>query len=67
VLIAALVARLPKADLLLSLALAVIGTVQVSFAESHMWVGGLHPLLALFVFVTAGLLLRRRVASCRGG
>jgi hypothetical protein len=39
----------------------------VSFAESHRWVGGLHPLLALFVLVTAGLLLRRRVAFYRSG
>jgi hypothetical protein len=67
VLICALVAWLPRRDILLSLGLAVVGTVQVSLAESHRWVGGLHPLLALFVFVTAGLLLRRRVASYRGG
>lgn len=65
VLICALVAWLPRRDLLLSLGLAVIGTVQVSLAQSHRWVGGLHPLLALFVFVTAGLLLRRRVAFYR--
>jgi hypothetical protein len=67
VLICALVAWLPRRDTLLSVALAVIGTVQVSFAESHRWVGGLHPLLALAVFVTAGVLVRRRVAFYRGG
>jgi hypothetical protein len=67
VLISALVAWLPRRDVLLSLGLAVVGTVQVSFAESHRWVGGLHPLLALFVLVTAGLLLRRRVAFYRSG
>ena len=67
VLISALVAWLPGRDILLSLGLAVIGTVQVSFAESHRWVGGLHPLLALVVLVTAALLVRRRVAFYRGG
>ena len=62
VLICALVAWLPRRDLLLSLGLAVIGTVQVSFAQGHRWVGGLHPLLALVVFITAGALIRRRLA-----
>ena len=62
VLIGALVAWLARRDVLLSLALAVIGTVQVRFAQGHRWVGGLHPLLALVVFITAGLLLRRRLA-----
>ena len=64
-LIAALVAWLPRRQLLLSLGLAVIGTAQVSFASAHMWVGGLHPLFALFVLITAGLLLRLRVAAYR--
>ena len=63
VLISALVAWLPRRDILLSLGLAVIGTVQVSFAEAHMWVGGLHPLFALVVFVTAGVIVRRRLAA----
>ena len=54
VLIAALVARLPRRDVLLSLALAVIGTVQIGFAQGHRWVGGLHPLLALVVFHHGG-------------
>lgn len=63
VLIAALVARLARRDVLLSLALAVIGTVQIGFAQGHEWVGGLHPMLALVVFITACLLLRRRVTA----
>ena len=62
VLICALVASLPRRDILLSLGLAVIGTVQIAFAQGHRWAGGLHPLLALVVFVTAGALVRRRVA-----
>jgi hypothetical protein len=62
VLICSLVAWLPRRDILLSLALAVIGTAQISFAEGHRWVGGLHPLFALLVLITAGLLVRRRLA-----
>ena len=61
VLIAALVAWLPRTDLLLSVVLAVVGTVQVAMAQGHRWVGGLHPLLALAVLITAGTLLRRRL------
>src|SRR4051812_1204093 len=49
VLILALVAWLPRTDLLLSLALAVLGTIQVLFASGEEWVGGLHPLFALVV------------------
>ena len=63
-LIAALVARLPRADVLMSLALAVLGTVQVTLASSEEWLGALHPLLALVVLILAGVLaqhgLRRR-------
>ena len=62
VLICALVGWLPRRDILLSLGLAVVGTVQVSLASAHRWVGGLHPLLALVVFITAGALVRRRLA-----
>jgi hypothetical protein len=47
----------------LSLGLAVIGTVQVSLAEAYRWVGGLHPLFALVVFVTAAVIVRRRLAA----
>jgi hypothetical protein len=46
---AALVAWLPWVDLALSLLLAVIGTAQVSLASENRWIGGLHPLLSLFV------------------
>jgi hypothetical protein len=63
VLICALVAWLPRRDILLSLGLAVIGTVQVSLAEAYRWVGGLHPLFALVVFVTAAVIVRRRLAA----
>jgi hypothetical protein len=58
-LVASLVARLPRNDLLLSLALAVVGTIQLALADSEKWVGGLHPLFAMFVLVLAGLIARR--------
>jgi hypothetical protein len=66
VLAAALVAWLPRRDIFLSLLLAAIGTVQVTLASAHRWVGGLHPLLALVVLSLAATLvsraLRRRTA-----
>ena len=59
VLVAALVAWLPWVDLVLSLLLAVLGTVQVALASEHGWVGGLHPLLALVVVGLAATLVLR--------
>jgi hypothetical protein len=51
--IAALVASLPRRDLVLSGLLAVIGTVQVTLAGEQRCVGGLHPLFALVVLALA--------------
>ena len=65
VFVAALVAWLPWRDLLLSLLLAVIGTVQVSLASEHRWVGGLHPLLALVVVGLAATLALRGLRRVR--
>jgi hypothetical protein len=59
VLLAALIAWLPRVDLVLSLLLAVTGTIQVSLANGHRWVGGLHPLLALAVLGLAATLALR--------
>ena len=59
VFVAALMAWLPWVDLVLSLLLAVLGTVQVALASEHDWVGGLHPLLALFVVGLAAALVLR--------
>jgi len=59
VLIAALLAWLPRTDLILSLLLAVIGTAQVALASGHRWVGAVHPLGALFVLTIATVLVRR--------
>ena len=65
VFLAALVAWLPWVDLVLSLLLAVIGTVQVSLASEHRWVGGLHPLLALVVLALAATLALRAIRRRR--
>jgi hypothetical protein len=63
--VTAIVAWLPRADLGLSLLLAVIGTVQVSLANGHRWVGGLHPLLALVVLTLAATLALRAIRRHR--
>ena len=65
VLIAALVAWRPRIDVLVALALAVIGTVQITLAQESKWVGALHPLLALVVLVLAGMLVRRGAPRTR--
>ena len=59
VFVAALVAWLPWVDIVLSLLLAVIGTVQVFLASEHGWVGGVHPVLALVVVGLAAMLVLR--------
>ena len=46
-------------DRRLALALAVLGTVQLSLASGHRWVGGLHPLFALVVLALAGAIAAR--------
>jgi hypothetical protein len=65
VLVAALVAWLPRTDLLLSLALAVLGTAQIALASAHGWTGGLHPLFALVVLTLAAWLIRRGLERVR--
>ena len=65
-LVVALVAWLPRAELLLSLALAVAGTIQIALASAHRWTGGLHPLGALVVLALATLVVRRDLALRRG-
>ena len=59
VLLAALVAWLPRRDVLLSLALVVVGTGQIALAAAHNWAGGLHPLGALIVLTLATVLAAR--------
>jgi hypothetical protein len=49
----ALVAWPPRTQIILSIALAVIGTVRASLADAHRWVGALHPLGALVVLIMA--------------
>jgi hypothetical protein len=59
ILLAALVAWLPRADLGLSLLMAVGGTVQLALSGADKWTGALHPLGALFVLALAVVLVRR--------
>jgi hypothetical protein len=61
ILVAALVAWLPRADLGLSLLMAVGGTVQLALSSADKWTGALHPLGALFVLVLAAVLVRRDI------
>lgn len=63
--VTAIVAWLPRAELGLSLLLALIGTVQVNLANGHRWVGGLHPLLALVVLTLASTLALRAIRRRR--
>ena len=57
--IVALVAWLPRADVGLSLLMALLGTVQLALADAHGWTGGLHPLGAMVVLVLAAAIVRR--------
>ena len=59
ILVAALVAWLPRADLGLSLLMAVGGTVQLALSSADAWTGALHPLGALFVLILGAVLARR--------
>ena len=55
----ALVAWLPRADVGLSLLMALLGTTQIALAQADGWTGALHPLGALLVLVLAAAILRR--------
>ena len=57
--IMALVAWLPRTDMLLSFLLVAIGTAQVVLAGAVEWIGALHPLFALVVLVLAAALAHR--------
>ncbi len=59
ILLTALIAWLPRIDLLLSFLVAIVGFVQAGLASAHQWVGGLHPLLALVVLGLASALALR--------
>ena len=64
-LLAALVAWLPRTDLILSLVLALVGTGQIALAEADKWAGGLHPLFALVVLALAGSIAQRGIRRQR--
>jgi hypothetical protein len=65
VFVTALAAWLPRRDVLLSLLLAIVGTVQAGLANAERWVGGLHPLLALVVLALATALAQRAIRRHR--
>lgn len=67
VLVAALVAWLSRPTLWLSLALAIVGTAQISLASATAWTGALHPLFALVVLALAAWLVRLDLASVPSG
>jgi hypothetical protein len=67
ILVAALVAWLPRADIGLSFLLAVLGTLQIALASETKWTGALHPLGALIVLVLAAALIRRDLRERRRG
>ena len=58
-LLVALVAWLPRADVGLSLLMALLGTAQIALAGARAWTGALHPLGALLVLVLAAAIVRR--------
>lgn len=66
ILLAAFVAWLPRADLGLSLLMAVGGTIQLALSSADAWTGALHPLGALFVLTLGAVLVRRDLVYRRG-
>lgn len=60
--LASLVAR---RNILLSLGLAIVGTVQAGLANADRWIGALHPLGALIVLTLAALIARRQLPMTR--
>lgn len=65
VLLTALIAWLPRIDVMLSSFVAIVGFVQAGLASAHQWVGGLHPLLALAVLSLASALALRGIRRHR--
>jgi hypothetical protein len=63
--VVALVAWLSRADVGLSLLMAVLGTTQIALADAHGWTGGLHPLGALLVLVLAAAIVGRHLQRRR--
>jgi hypothetical protein len=61
----ALAAWLPRADVGLSLLMALLGTTQLALADAHGWTGGLHPLGALLVLALATVIARRDLQRLR--
>jgi hypothetical protein len=58
-----LIAWLPKWDIAWSFLLAAVGTGQVAFSAADEWVGALHPVFALVVFIIAAVVVYRDLLS----
>ena len=65
ILIAGVILWRPRADLLLSLAIGVLGAVQPALGEIGEWAGAFHPLNALVLFFLTHVLFRRDLAAVR--
>ena len=59
VFVTALVAWLPRADIIWSLALTAIGTVQILLSDADRWVGAIHGVGALLVLIVASIVVHR--------
>lgn len=59
VFVTALVAWLPRADIGWSVALVVLGTVQVLLSDADRWVGAIHGVGALVVLIVASIIVHR--------
>ena len=65
VVIAALVARPSGREVGMSVALAALGTLQITLAQADKWAGALHPLFALVVLTLAVMLVQSGMARRR--
>ena len=50
-------------DVIWAFALALIGTIQLGFADGDDWVGGFHGVLALVVLILAGVVSHRTMRA----
>ena len=63
VFVTALVAWLPRRDILWSFLLAAIGTGQILLALADRWVGAIHGVGALLVLILASIVLHRAMRT----
>ena len=63
VLVTALVAWLPRRDILWSFVLALVGTAQILLALADRWVAAIHGVGALLVLIVASIVFHRAMRS----